>query len=84
MRKVGSDENIGEIGLKIGTPPAHKGYFWSGSFPSTEAVTMRYEHADCSSLLLDAMASIRCGLHVERTTRRLDAPPNSPVPSSPA
>jgi RimJ/RimL family protein N-acetyltransferase len=33
MRRTGTDEKIGEIGLKIGTPPAHKGHFWYRVFP---------------------------------------------------
>lgn len=28
MRKAGSDEKIGEIGLRIGTPLSHKGHLW--------------------------------------------------------
>jgi predicted acetyltransferase len=33
MRRVGDDVKVGEIGLKIGTPPDHLGHIWYRVFP---------------------------------------------------
>ena len=33
LRRVGDEQKIGEIGLRIGDPPQHKGHIWYRVFP---------------------------------------------------
>jgi len=49
MRSVGSLEKIGEIGLKIGTPPAHLGHIWYRVLPGFRG--NRYAARACRLLI---------------------------------
>jgi len=49
MRRVGDNAKVGEIGLKIGTPPNHLGHLWYRVFPDYRG--NRYAARACRLLI---------------------------------